>query len=430
MLDAEGPLVGVVVNQATGVHFEAVRGGGARRDGAGLTPSGCAELSSALVGISGYPGVHPGWAQFRAFGAAALEFCAVAEGTLDAYSVVGTSTLFGWDYLAGMLICTEAGAVTKERDGIDVVVRDATTRRPIVAATPDAVRPIAGEVGHVSEGSAGPLLARKTWRTLEPLHGMIYFVPEAAEAYARLGITGRSGYFASRAAPMGAVAPEVVVSTFFNFNPELVYSSLPRAWQVASPEAILAARLEAVDAAFRRVLGSAVGSPEMRRAAVLARGMAEIAGTHVEGRPLCAGHADLPWPDEPHLVLWHAQSVLREFRGDGHIALLVTHGLSGIEALITHGAAGEAPIGVLRATRGWPDDAWHAAVAALQERGWLREGDEVSLTGWGAAMRHEIEEQTDVLASVPYLWLGEEDCAELRALARPWSRLFAEALPL
>ncbi len=136
VLDAEGPLVGVVVNQATGVHFEAVRGGGARRDGERVTPSGCAELSSAIVGISGFPGVHPGWAQFRAFGAAALEFCAVAEGTLDAYSVVGTSTLFGWDYLAGMLICAEAGAVTKERAGLDVVVRDDATRRPVVAATP------------------------------------------------------------------------------------------------------------------------------------------------------------------------------------------------------------------------------------------------------------------------------------------------------
>ena len=138
---------------------------------------------------------------------------------------------------------------------------------------------------------------------------------------------------------------------------------------------MLAARLDAVDTAFRRVLGDAVGSPEMRRAAALARAMAEIAGTHVEGRPLCAGHADLPWPDEPHLVLWHAQSILREFRGDGHIALLVTHGLSGIEALITHGATGGTHIGLLRATRGWSDDQWDGAVAALQERGWLREGE-------------------------------------------------------
>jgi fructose-1,6-bisphosphatase/inositol monophosphatase family enzyme len=88
------------------------------------------------VGISGFPGLHPGWAQFRALGAAALEFCAVAEGMLDAYAVVGKSTLFGWDYLAGLLICSEAGATTLERDGADIVVRDDGTRRPIVAATP------------------------------------------------------------------------------------------------------------------------------------------------------------------------------------------------------------------------------------------------------------------------------------------------------
>jgi hypothetical protein len=87
------------------------------------------------------------------------------------------------------------------------------------------------------------LLARKTWRTLEPLHGMIYFVPEATTAYERLGIAGRTGYFASRAAAMGAVTPEVVVSTFFNFNPVLVHAAIPRAWKISTSEALLAARL-------------------------------------------------------------------------------------------------------------------------------------------------------------------------------------------
>jgi myo-inositol-1(or 4)-monophosphatase len=135
VLDDAGPLVGVVVNQATGVRFDAIRGGGARRDGQPIAPSRCTQLASAIVGISGFPGCHAGWAQFRALGAAALEFCAVADGTLDAYSVVGRSTLFGWDYLAGMLICSEAGAVTLERDGADAVVRDDGTRRPLVAAT-------------------------------------------------------------------------------------------------------------------------------------------------------------------------------------------------------------------------------------------------------------------------------------------------------
>ena len=135
VLDAEGPVLGLVVNQATGARFDAVRGGGARRDGVAISPSGCTELSAAIVGISGFPGHHPGWAQYRALGAAALEFCAVAEGMLDGYLVVGRSTLYGWDYLAGMLICHEAGAVTGERDGVDLVVRDDSTRRPVVAAT-------------------------------------------------------------------------------------------------------------------------------------------------------------------------------------------------------------------------------------------------------------------------------------------------------
>jgi myo-inositol-1(or 4)-monophosphatase len=135
VLDPEGPLVGLVVNLATGTRYAAVRGGGADRDGAALKPSGCLELSSAIVGISGFPGHHPGWAQFRTLGAASLEFCAVAEGVLDAYMLVGRSTLYGWDYLAGLLICQEAGAVVVERDGAELVVRDDAPRRPIVAAT-------------------------------------------------------------------------------------------------------------------------------------------------------------------------------------------------------------------------------------------------------------------------------------------------------
>jgi hypothetical protein len=273
------------------------------------------------------------------------------------------------------------------------------------------------------------LLARKTWRTVEPLHGMIYFVPEAAEAYQALGIKGRDGYFASRAAPMGAVPAEVVISTFFNFNPVLVHAAIPSAWATATPEALVAARFRAVDGACRRLLGDeAVGSDEMARAAELARVAAEVATGLTEGRPLAAAHAQLEWPEAPHLVLWHAQSILREFRGDGHIALLVTHGLSGIDALITHGGAGDVALHLLQSSRGWPDDQWAAAVDSMRSRGWLTNDDGVSLSEWGQAQRTEIEEQTDVLAAAPYAALGEEACAELRALVRPWSKTFSEVL--
>jgi myo-inositol-1(or 4)-monophosphatase len=135
VLDDEGPLVGLVVNQATGVRYAGVRGGGAECDGLPIAPSECNDLDHAIVGISGFPGTHPGWAQFRALGAASLECCAVAQGVLDAYLTVGRSTLYGWDYLAGLLICRESGAAARERDDQDVVVRDAARRRLIVAAT-------------------------------------------------------------------------------------------------------------------------------------------------------------------------------------------------------------------------------------------------------------------------------------------------------
>ncbi len=135
VLDDEGPRVGLVRNHANGDRFAAVRGDGADKNAEAISPSGCEELRNAIVGISGFPGTYPGWAQFRALGAASLELCAVAEGVLDAYTVAGRSTLYGWDYLAGLLICREAGAAEAEREGRDLVVRDASSRRPLVAAT-------------------------------------------------------------------------------------------------------------------------------------------------------------------------------------------------------------------------------------------------------------------------------------------------------
>ncbi|MBA3655528.1 MAG: hypothetical protein H0W70_15200, partial [Actinobacteria bacterium] len=116
-----------------------------------------------------------------------------------------------------------------------------------------------------------PIVARKTWRTLEPYHGMIYFVADAADRYAALGIKDRAGYFASRAAPMGAVSADVVIATFFNFHPALVRAAIPAAWSAASPAEILDARLDAADAALRRLVPDAVGSPDAKEAAALAR---------------------------------------------------------------------------------------------------------------------------------------------------------------
>ena len=276
-------------------------------------------------------------------------------------------------------------------------------------------------------GPVSPLTARKTWRTVEPIHGMIYFVPEAAAAYRQVGIAAEAGYFASRAAAMGAVSAETVIATFYNFHPDLVRAALPAAWSVAAPSSILAARTVAADGGLRRLLGDGVDSPEMARAAGLAQAAAHLAAAHLAGRPLFAGHAGLPWPDAPHLVLWQAQACLREYRGDGHIAALVLADVGPVEALVVHVASGEVPQGFLRASRGWSDDEWSDGVERVRSRGWLDDGPDLRLSPTGLAARQRVEDETDRLAVRPYGAIGEAGCAELRTLSRPFSRAIVEA---
>lgn len=230
---------------------------------------------------------------------------------------------------------------------------------------------------------------------------------------------------------MGAVGVDTVIATFYNFRPDLVRDAMSGVWATARPEAVLEARLEAADASLKRMLGDAVHSAEMRRAGDLARRAAERAADGSAGRPLFAGHAGLDWPEAAHLVLWHAQTLLREFRGDGHIAALVVHGLDPVEALVMHAASGEVATRFLRATRGWSDDEWDAGVERLRRRGWLEpadgDGPAPVLSPSGAAARQAIEDATDQMAVHPYGAIGEEGCADLRALARPFSRTIVDA---
>jgi fructose-1,6-bisphosphatase/inositol monophosphatase family enzyme len=139
-LDDAGPRVAVVVNLASGVRYEAIRSGGATRDGRAIAPTTCASLGSAIVGLNGYPGRHLGWLQYRAMGAAALDLCAVAEGALDAY-LDCTGGLAPWDYLGGWLICAESGASVADLGGdpLRQVGRAGARRerRALAAATPE-----------------------------------------------------------------------------------------------------------------------------------------------------------------------------------------------------------------------------------------------------------------------------------------------------
>ncbi|MFC5012975.1 SCO6745 family protein [Nocardioides plantarum] len=261
-------------------------------------------------------------------------------------------------------------------------------------------------------------VAGRTARTLETLHALCYFAPEVNDELVALGVrTGRATYFASRSAAMGAVGGGTVAATFFVFSPSLVAKFVPAVWSAASPEAVVAARRRAVDAAYRRLLGDeALGSPEVAEAAELTR--AAVAGADPAGRPLYAAHADLDWPTEPHLALWHGLTLLREYRGDGHVAALLAHGLTGLEALVTHTATGTGftqPAAQL--TRGWSEEQWAGAVASLAARGLMT--DDGTLTEAGAALRTSVEAATDEMAVGPWATLGEDGRARLKEIGKP-----------
>jgi len=262
-----------------------------------------------------------------------------------------------------------------------------------------------------SRGHARP--ARALRATLDPYHSVVYFDPEPAEELDGAGLRGGwMRYFASRSAALGPVPAQAVVAAFYGFRPSLVARALPDAWRFASPEQVLAARLRGADRALRRRLGDMVDGPEVRQAALYAR--EAVDGLGAAGRVLFAGHAALEWPDEAHLILWHAATLYREYRGDGHVACLVTAEIGPRASLVLHSAAGGPAPDVMRALRGWTEEEWKDAVGELVERGWVE--PDGSITPAGENARADIEDQTDRLSSAPWDSVGAHHTERLLEL--------------
>ncbi|MET9607700.1 hypothetical protein ABZZ17_21970 [Streptomyces sp. NPDC006512] len=261
-----------------------------------------------------------------------------------------------------------------------------------------------------------PHAARRCWHAaVNPLHSTIYFSPDLATELAALGITHRVAVnLATRSAAMGAVGPGVVTATFYNYRHDLVTAHLPAVWDTATPEQVLAARLRAADTTLRRLLGpEVIDSPELAEAADLAVRATEGCTRHA--RTLYAAHADLPVPEEPHLRLWHATTLLREHRGDGHLAALLLTGLDPLEALVSHTATGRGMTPKwVKSIRGWHQDDLDAAAARLRARGILDPDGE--LTDEGRSVRERLETETDRLDEAPYEHLGAQGLARLAEL--------------
>ena len=259
---------------------------------------------------------------------------------------------------------------------------------------------------------------------MEPYHAVVYFAPDVKSAFEEIGLPGFwRGYFASRAAPMGSVPAEVVIATFYNFHPDMVRRAMSETWSRTDPAAVTEARVRLADRTLRAWLGEeAIASPDVAEAARLSRRAAEAASPL--GRPLFAGYTALDWPAEPQLVLWHAATLLREHRGDGHVSALVGEQVDGCEANILSAASGASTSELQRASRQWPDDEWEAATDRLRGRGWV--DDDTALTPAGVTVKRRIEDRTDELATPPLAVLDESEQERLVGLFDQVSRAIVD----
>jgi len=255
---------------------------------------------------------------------------------------------------------------------------------------------------------------------IEPIHAVVYFADEPKQAAEDVGLKGFwMGYFAGRAAPMGAVGAPVVTATFYGFKPWMPERALPDAWRFADPTTVLTTRVDAAAAALRSQLGDALDAAVGSVGAVV-RDAADAARADVAGRPLAAAWAAVARTGDAVADLWLDTAVLREQRGDGHITACVAAGLDPLESnavLATTGLTNRAL--VLRA-RGWSDEDWDAAVQRLQQRGLF--GPDGELTEAGAHVRLAVEAETDRLARAPIDAVGAEGVRRIEAELAPLGR--------
>jgi hypothetical protein len=269
----------------------------------------------------------------------------------------------------------------------------------------------------MTEGS----LARQAVAVLEPVCCTGWLSEEGQANLATLGITERfAGYCATRGAPMGMVVPEVVAAAFYNFNPEVVVRNTALAWAASTPEKVIGGELAAADASLQAVV-QAMPAADIKELSDLLRVAADRAATRVEGCPIASGVAAMDFPTEPHLVVWHAHHLLREHRGDAHVANLLVAGLSGIEALVIDCARSGFPPAHMRAGRFWSEEAWESAAEGLRSRGWLTAEDQ--FTDDGRERRARIEQQTDEFAGVAFRGLGDDRTARIVELGTVFGEL-------
>ena len=257
-------------------------------------------------------------------------------------------------------------------------------------------------------------IVHDTHMAINMAHRLVYFVPEAAEEYTAIGVNGRGGYFASRVAPLGPVPDQVIVATFYNFAPRAVAAAMPGVWAATTPAAIQEARFRAVNRSLKRI-GIGLSSADLSEAQAIIDPV--VAGLDHAGKPLAAANAAIAIPSDPLLALWQQITIIREWRGDAHIALLAANGIGPCECMVLQVGTGRFPLGTAMASRQWNETEWADAVGTLSKRGWVDSSG--AMTPEGTAAREAIEDDTDRLCEPMWTVVGETKTKRLGELIWP-----------
>lgn len=265
--------------------------------------------------------------------------------------------------------------------------------------------------------------ARRIWQLLEPIHAVAYFSPEPLAAYTEAGTKGFwMGYVAGRAAPLGPVKAAPVIALFANFHPRRIRRALPDAWGFTSPAAMVEARRSGSAAALLRIWSEQnvdldAIEPNLAQLADDLSNIAEYAPP--DGRGLFAANLTVERVDDPACDLWRAATLLREHRGDGHVAAYLTEGLTGVQANLLQVGVGRIPAETLRRARAWEADEWQAEIEHLVDWGLLSDSGTATMSGHDTLLR--VEAATDRAAWGAFACHDPVELDRIEALLQPLS---------
>lgn len=265
-------------------------------------------------------------------------------------------------------------------------------------------------------------LTRALWTLFEPIHAVAYFAPEMRDAFATIGLPRYwDGYFAGRAAPLGAIGAAPVAAIFSGFAPSIVGRALPAVWSTVTPDAALEVRSLGAASSLRGLI------PDSGVVAKVADALTDIAArADTIGRPLAAANRALPIESDPYRRLWQSTATLREHRGEGHVIALVAGDIAGLSAIVLRSSL-DLDATAMQRSRGWSDDEWEAARQDLCVRGFV--GADGRITAEGSAAIATAEHLTNTLAVGPWAHLDDAGLHEIALLLRPLATAVGALFP-